>query len=170
MFEKIKKMFESKEKRIENLVSLLIILIITIIVINKIIEDDEKIENKDYQNEVGVELAQTEIISNDLEKRLEDILSKILDVGKVSVLLTYKDEGTINPIYNLNSSITTTEENDGLGNSKISKSESLQKEIVMKNDEDIILEKKNMPILEGAIITATRSERCKCEKQYNICG
>lgn len=165
MFEKIKKMFETKEKRVENLVSLLIILIITLIVINKILDDENELtENIDYKNETGVELAQTEMISNDLEKRLEKSLSEILGVGNVSVLLTYKDDGLINPIYNLNSSITTTEENDGLGNSKISKSECLQKEVITKNDEDIILEKRSMPILEGAIIVATRCKRCKCEK------
>ncbi len=163
MFEKIKKMFETKEKRVENLVSILIILIITLIVINKIL-DEEETEEKDFKNEIGVELAQTEISSTDLEKRLEKILSKILGVGKVSVLLTYQDEGTINPIYNVNSTITTAEEKDDSGNSKISKSESLQKEVITKNNEDIILEKKTMPMLEGAIIAATRSKRYGSKK------
>ena len=40
MIDKIKKIFENKEKRIENLISLLIILVITLIVINKIIKDN----------------------------------------------------------------------------------------------------------------------------------
>ena len=160
MFEKLKKIFSNKEKRVENLVSVLIILIITLIVINKILEEDV-VEDEEYTNEVGVELAQTELFSTDLEKRLENILSKILGVGRVSVLLTYQDEGTINPIYNVNSSISVLEENDSSGNSKINKSESLQKEVITKNDEDIILEKKSMPSLEGAIIIAIRSKRCK---------
>lgn len=159
MFEKIKKMFETKEKRVENLVSILIILIITLIVINKILDEDD-MEEKDYKNEIGVELAQTETNFTDLENRLENILSKILGVGKVSVLLTYKDEGSINPIYNVNSTISMSEEVDSSGNSKINKSESLQKEAIMKNDDEIILEKKIMPSLEGAIIIATRSKRC----------
>ena len=42
MIDKIKKIFENKEKRIENLISLLIILVITLIVINKIIDSDIK--------------------------------------------------------------------------------------------------------------------------------
>ena len=157
MFDKIKKMFETKEKRIENLVSILIILIITLIVINKILKEEEN-ENRDYENEVGVELAQAEneISSNDLEKRLERILSKISGVGQVSVLLTYKDSGTINPIYNINSSISTTEEKDTSGSSKIIKAENLQKEVITKDDDDIIIEKKSMPVLEGAIIAASR--------------
>ena len=59
MLDKIKKIFTNKEKRIENLISLLIILIITLIVINKILDDDKK-ENLDYQNEIGVEFASRE--------------------------------------------------------------------------------------------------------------
>ena len=37
MIEKFKKIFNNKEKRIENLVSFLIILVITLIIINKIL-------------------------------------------------------------------------------------------------------------------------------------
>ncbi len=162
MLDKLKKIFENKEKRIENLISLLIILVITLIVINKILDGGDKKENFEIKNEVGVEFAENEkeIISTDLEKRLENILSKISGVGKVSVMLTYKESDSLVPIYNINSSISTIEEKDTSGGSRITETESLQKDVVTGNsgDSDIITEKNIMPIVEGAIITASGAD------------
>lgn len=159
MLDKIKKIFTNKDKKIENLVSFLIILIITLIVINKILEEEENVES-DYQNQTGVELASEEISSsetidnNDLEKRLENILSKISGVGKVSVLLTYTQTSSRIPIYNINSSVSTVEEKDTSGVSKVTETENMQKDVVTDNDSGIVTEKIVMPVVEGAIITA----------------
>ena len=160
MIDKIKKIFTNKEKRMENLISFLIILIITLIVINKIL-DNEEMTNTDYKIEAGVELAieKNETDSTDLEKRLENILSKISGVGEVSVLLTYKESSSIVPIYNINSNISTVEEKDTSGGSRITETESLQKDVVTDSSSDIVIEKNVMPIVEGAIITATRGKR-----------
>ena len=160
MLDKLKKIFENKEKRIENLISLLIILVITLIVINKILDSDEK-ESLEIQNEIGVELADKDIenVSTDLEKRLENILSKIYGVGKVSVLLTYKESDSLVPIYNINSSISTIEEKDTSGGSRITETENMQKDVVTTSgDSNIITEKNIMPIVEGAIITASGAD------------
>lgn len=161
MLDKIKNIFTNKDKKIENLVSFLIILIITLIVINKIL-DGEK-EEVDYKNQIGVEFAieedsclenNTTIDNNDLEKRLENILSKISGVGKVSVLLTYTQTSSKIPIYNINSSTSTIEEKDTTGVSKITETENLQKEVISDNNIGIATEKIIMPVVEGAIITA----------------
>ena len=166
MIDKIKKIFENKEKRIENLISLLIILVITLIVINKILDtggnnvNSEK-ESFDIQNEVGVELAKNErdLVSTDLEKRLENILSKISGVGNVSVLLTYKESQALVPIYNINSSTSTVEEKDTSGGSRITETENMQKDVVtVTGDSNIITEKCITPIIEGAIITASGAD------------
>lgn len=161
MLEKFKKIFENKEKRIENLISLLIILVITLIVINKIMDGDEK-ENLEIKNEVGVEFAKENVeynSSTDLEKRLENILSKISGVGDVSVLLTYKETQALVPIYNINSSISTVEEKDTSGGSRITETENLQKDVVTSNSNaDIVTEKSIMPIIEGAIIAASGAD------------
>lgn len=96
MFEKIKNIFNNKDKKIENLIFLLIILIITLLAMNSILKE-EKQEEKDA-NLDGAELAQADDVSSSLEKRIESILSKIAGVGDVSVLLTYAEdslEGTV---------------------------------------------------------------------------
>ena len=96
MFEKIKSIFNSKEKKIENLIFLLIILIITLLAMNSILKEEKK-EDKNSNLE-GAELAMADDVSSSLEKRIESILSKIAGVGDVSVLLTYAEdslEGTV---------------------------------------------------------------------------
>lgn len=115
MLEKIKNIFKNKEKRVENLVFLLCLLVITLLVINGILKDENSKES--LENRVGVELAK-DIDNvkfeekNDLEKRLENILSKISGVGDVSVLITYSETSSIVPVYNSNLSISTVEEKD----------------------------------------------------------
>ena len=159
MFEKLKNMFENKDKKIENLVSFLIILIITLIVINKILKNDE-MEKVDYENTVGVELALKDEKINykenddNLEKRLENILSKISGVGKVYVLLTYTESSSLVPIYNVNSSTSVLEEKDNAGISKITETENIQKDVVLEKDGKLSVEKRIKPLIEGAIIIA----------------
>lgn len=157
MFERIKNMINNKEKRAENLVSFLIILIITLIVINKVLTNEE-VENRDYKNEVGVELAVSdnfdEVANDDLEKRLENILGKISGVGDVSVLLTYTESSTLVPIYNINSSISTVEEKDTSGGSRITETENMQKDVITDSKSSVVTEKVVMPMIEGAIIAA----------------
>lgn len=157
--EKIKNIFNNKEKRIENLVSFLIILVMTLIVINKILKEDDNKENVDYTNKTGVELAETnnteiENFSNSFEKKLENILGKINGVGKVSVLLTYSESSSIVPIYNSSQSTSTTEEKDTSGGTRTITSEDNKKDVITDSSSNIVTEKKTMPKIEGAIITA----------------
>lgn len=93
MFDKIKKIFQEKDdkKKMDNLVAFLIILIVTLIIINKILKNDSKSDAGSYQNQTGVHLVDNEeentVLVNsgfedDIENRLEDILSKINGVRK----------------------------------------------------------------------------------------
>lgn len=157
MLEKIKKIFNNKEKRVENLFSFLIILVITLIVINKIIKNDEQ-KSENFKNETSVELAKNEtettIKQNDLEQELESILQKINGVGKVSVLLTYTESSKLVPIYNINSSTSITEEKDTSGGTRTTETLNNQKDAIKDSNSDIVTEKIVMPTVEGAIITA----------------
>lgn len=154
MLDKIKNIFSNKEKRVENLISFLIILVITLIVINKILKEDEK-EKDDFENETNIELASdTEITSDDLEKRLENILKKIDGVGNVSVLITYSESNTIVPIYNLSTNKSVAEETDTSGGKRVTETEDSQKEVIKDNNSEIVTEKVIMPKIEGAIIIA----------------
>lgn len=92
MFEKIKKIFAEKDekKKTENLVAFLIILVVTLIFMNKILKNDSKNKEETFEKKAGVELVNeqeenvvlVENKENDLEKELEEILSKIKGVRK----------------------------------------------------------------------------------------
>lgn len=154
MFDKVKNIFSNKEKRVENLISFLIILVITLIVINKILSE-EKEENSNFENENNVEFTSSdEIVLNDLEKRLEKILSKIDGVGSVSVLITYSESNTVIPIYNLSTNKSLVEETDTNGGKRLTETEDSQKEVIKNDNSEIVTEKIIMPKIEGAIITA----------------
>lgn len=154
MLDKIKNIFSNKEKRIENLISFLIILVITLIVINKILKEEKK-EAVDFKNESNVELASNnEVVADDLEKKLENILSKIEGVGAVSVLITYSESNTVVPIYNHSTNKSVAEETDTNGGKRVTQTEDSQKEVIKDNNSEIITEKIIMPQIQGAIVTA----------------
>ena len=152
-------------RKIENLVVFAIILIITIIVINVIWNGDEKKSTKDTTKDYSKKLASNTTTeetseaceSSDLEKKLENILSKIQGVGKVKVFINYSQSSETVAMYNENSKVSQTEETDTSGGKRVIESTDSQKDIVFKeeNGEKIpITQKIIQPKIEGAIVTA----------------
>ena len=118
---------------------------------------DDKKDEKENETDTKV-LAQAGATEEDnLEQKLENILSTINGVGDVNVLIKYSESSTVIAMYNETSSESNTEENTGDGGSKNVKETENKKEIVY-TDEDgknvPITEKVVMPVVEGAIITA----------------
>lgn len=167
--EKLKKFMtksegEPSKKKIENLVVFIVILIITIIVINTIWNGDKN-TNKE-QIDKNKKLAQMESntmpVSNKSEtdetaNDLEEILSKINGVGKVSVMITYSQTSQTVPLYNEDSSERNTEETDKQGGSRKVTETDMKKEIIYKEEsgEKVpITQSIVSPIMKGAIITA----------------
>lgn len=154
---KILKIFENKEKRIENLVFLLIILVITLIIINSILKDeDEDKENVNNNNLISFESEKNleqSIEVNNLEKRLEETLGKIKGVSKVNVLITYSETEEIVPLYNLNNSKSKTEEGE-----KITEEESITKDVLLDNSSNVLTQKIISPKMEGAVVIAKGAE------------
>ena len=90
MKDKLKNMFKGKKKT-ENLIVLIIILIVTVVAINYIWKDEDKNTDEISNNSISRQnLGTIQVNSNyeedDLEKRLENILSKISGVGNVKVI------------------------------------------------------------------------------------
>ena len=98
--DKIKSLVEKNTKKdskktLENLVIFLVLLIITVISINVIWGKENNGENSNFKEDSYKVLAQevkdgtiSETEEYNLEKELEDILSKVSGVGKVQVLIT----------------------------------------------------------------------------------
>ena len=176
--DKLKKIFnkdneeegqEKSKRKIENLIVFAIILIITIISINLIWNGDKK-ESSDNNNTSSKILASSDkisnidtgqttenLISNELENKLKNILSKIQGVGEVEVFINYSESSEIIPMYNENSQTSTTEETDTSGGTRKIEETDSQKEIIFQENDgtkEIITQRVIEPKIEGAIITA----------------
>ena len=151
MKEKWEKLF--KNKKTENLVFMLVLLIVTLIIINQILKEEPKKGNDYNTTNTAVLASKNEEIT--LNQKLEEILTKIKGVGKVSVLVTYSEnEVSRIPMYNENTTKNTTEEVDKTGNTKKNISDIVQKEVVLGSDQNPIIQSIENPKIEGAIITA----------------
>ena len=158
----------NNKKKIENLVFFIVVLIITIVVINVIWNGNKKTNNQET-NIVNKKLAESQDtpsgtselqnnnIKNELESKLEKILSKIQGVGEVQVCINYQESAEVVAMYNENSKTSSTEETDTSGGVRTIQQTDTQKEVVY-NDESgnktPVTEKIINPKIEGAIITA----------------
>ena len=158
----------NNKKKIENLVFFIVVLIITIVVINVIWNGNNKTNNQET-NIVNKKLAESQDtpsgtselqnnnIQNELESKLEKILSKIQGVGEVQVCINYQESAEVVAMYNENSKTSSTEETDTSGGTRKIEEIDTQKDIIYKenNGEKTPITKKVVqPKIEGAIITA----------------
>lgn len=162
--EKVKNMFKGKKKT-ENLIVLLVLLIIVVVAINYIWSGDNKGDQKDIdnfreQNEI-VQVSNNTSQDN-LEERLENILSKISGVGKVKVLITYSESSTLIPVYDENVKSSNTTENDDSGGTRTIEETDNQKQVIYKENTDGSKEPVTKsiikPKIEGAIVAATGAD------------
>lgn len=158
----------NNKKKIENLVFFIVVLIITIVVINVIWNGNKKTNNQETnidnkklaesQNTLsGTSDIQNSNTQNELETKLEKILSKIQGVGEVQVCINYQESAEVVAMYNENSKTSSTEETDTSGGTRKIEETDTQKDIIYKEDngeKTPITKKVVQPKIEGAIITA----------------
>lgn len=168
MFSKDKSETGNDKKKIENLVFFIVLLIITIVIINIVWNGDKK-SNKEQNTLDSKKLAESvnEInnnsngtvndSSNEIEAKLENILSKIEGVGDVKVFVNYSESSQIIAMYNEDSKVSNIEENDTSGGTRKTQETDTKKDIVYKEEngeKTPITQKVIQPKIEGAIITA----------------
>ena len=158
----------NNKKKIENLVFFIVVLIITIVIINVIWNGNKKTNNQETnidnkklaesQNTLsGTSDIQSSNTQNELETKLEKILSKIQGVGEVQVCINYQESAELVAMYNENSKTSSTEETDTSGGTRKIEETDTQKDIIYKEDngeKTPITKKVVQPKIEGAIITA----------------
>ena len=156
---------EGNDKRkIENIIFFIILLVVTIVIINTIWNGNKqttKEENSINTKQLAYKEQNNENIettgSEELEEKLENILSKIEGVGNVNVCINYSESSEVVAMYNENSKVSTTEETDTSGGLRKIQQTDSQKDIVYKEDngeKTPITKKVVQPKIEGAIITA----------------
>ena len=93
----------------------------------------------------------------ELEGKLEKILGTIKNVGKVNVLINYAESSSLVPLYNESTTTSSTEEGDSSGGTRNVTETETKKDIVFSESsgsKEPITQKKIMPTIQGAIITA----------------
>ena len=163
----IKKTEKNNKKTIENLVVFVVILIVTIIAINMIWKDDKNLKSEkssldatEIKRDVSENINEASTL-NDIELKLEDILSQINGVGKVKVLVTYSSTSMIIPLYNEDSEESQTEENDKEGGTRKITENKRKKDIIYQEssgEKKPITQSLISPKVEGAVITAVGAE------------
>ena len=157
------------KKKIENLVFFVIILIITIVIINVIWNGNKQQNKQETTNSTSKQLAdamtKTDALTgnrevqttNELEKKLENILANIQGVGEVKVCIHYSESSEVIAMYNENSKVSNTEETDTSGGIRKIQETDSQKDIIYQEEngeKKPITQKVVQPKIEGAIITA----------------
>ena len=163
--EKIEKLKEKLEKngenkKIENLIVFVIILIVTIIIINTIWNSNDNKDKKESEDVSGYKRLAIEDNntatneSDDLEKKLEQILSKMEGVGKVSVMITYSQGSEIIPMQNETSKSSKINETDSDGGTRTTEQVDSNKEVIYSNGNKVETQTIKNPIAQGAIVIA----------------
>lgn len=150
---------ESK-KKIENLCFFIGILIITLILMKSIWKgntEKSKLDEKENYTDEVLAIDNNNQKNNEIEDKLEDILSSIKNVGKVNVFINYSESTSCIPIYDESTTTSTTTEGDSSGGTRNTVETENQKEVVFTEKsgvKDPVIQKTLMPVIEGAIITA----------------
>ncbi len=147
--ENLKNIFEKKEKRVENLVFLIILLVVFLVAINYVFTDssttnEENSNSTSTEDNIDSTKTEQQGISDDTEKKLEEILSQISGIGNVSVMITYSKESTVSPVYN-------TKETNKNGETTSEKTVVYNEE---GSDKTVVIETVEMPKVEGVIVVA----------------
>lgn len=148
------------KKKIESLVVLIIVLVVTLIAINTIWSGDSssKKETKE-DSQVYKKLAEnvdnySENTDDELEEKLEGILSKMEGVGKVSVMITYSKGSEIVPMQNETSKVSSTQETDSEGGTRVIQETDKTTEIIYSDGTKIETQTVINPVVKGAIVIA----------------
>ena len=149
------------KKNLENAIVFVIILVVTIIIINTIWGGNESKKEEKTTQDNSVQLVNSDVesveTSEDTEKSIKQILSKINGVGKVEVLITYSESSQVVAMYNEKNNESQTKEEDKSGGTRTIQENTTDKEIVYKEENGKkvpVTEKVVMPKMEGALIVA----------------
>ncbi len=163
--EKFQSLIKSEDgkskKNLENAIVFVIILVVTIIIINTIWGGNESKKEEKTTQDNSVQLVNSDVesveTSEDTEKSIKQILSKINGVGKVEVLITYSESSQVVAMYNEKNNESQTKEEDKSGGTRTIQENTTDKEIVYKEENGKkvpVTEKVVMPKMEGALIVA----------------
>lgn len=158
------------KKRIYYLLSLAGICVIALIMLSLLPQDNQEVPTDEVTAQVqNQESENTDLEStDDLEKRLKNILSKIEGAGDIDVMITFESSEEIQPAYNSNSTTETTEEKDSQGGERIVTTESENKTMITSSSNSPIILKTTEAKVKGVLVVSSGASDTKVkETLYN---
>lgn len=143
---------DNSKKQIENIVIFIILLVIVIIVIDTLFGK----ENNDVEEKVVANIT-NEYEQNDVEYKLENILSKISGVGNVDVMVSYSNTIENVPMYDTKENTTMVEEADVNGGKRTTKETQSEQNIIFEeksNSKIPAIRESIEPKIIGVIVVA----------------
>lgn len=142
--EKLKELL-NKDKKTSNLVLILILLVIVLISFNNIFNSEQK------ENKTTSVLSENVInVTEGIETRLANIISKINGVESTSVMISYSSTEKIIPVYDTKENVDTTTEDD-----RTSSKKTIEKTVAYEGEgsgKNALLESKQTAEATGAIV------------------
>ncbi|WP_122638298.1 stage III sporulation protein AG [Romboutsia sp. Marseille-P6047] len=160
-----KNLNEKDKKKIYSLLSLGIICVLALIIIscipdNKNISDNNDTSQAQEPNTQEVKSSEEE----DLEKKLQKILSKISGAGDVDVMITFESSEEQEPAYNSNTTTETTQEKDSQGGERTVTTESENKTMITSSSNTPIILKTNEAKVKGVIVVSSGATDSKVKE------
>lgn len=158
--EKLLEKFNNK-KMIENLVIFLILAVIVMIVINTLFDGNKGNKNMGTNAIIstnGGSSAKKDGYEDDLEQKLESILSKINGAGKVSVMISYANEVLKTPMTDVKTTTTVISEKDSNGGERKTEETSTEENVIYEqngNDKTPMIKQSILPEIVGVIVVAS---------------
>lgn len=150
----VKDLFSSNDKagKIQFLVLLVLIGVLLVAFANSFAKPKEPVDDafSDKSKESITSVAFTE---NDLAY-LESILGEVKGVGKVKVMITYKNSGTNVYAKDVNQTVDSEEQRSSDGKTVIKKNEDLESSLVFTGQKVPIIEDKKTADVKGVLVVA----------------
>ncbi len=176
ILDKVKKLVKNENSK-QLLTNLFIFLVIGVIIMIAASTFTNDSDNK--TSELGYDaLNQTDQFTNEqnliedyaenLEKKLEEILSSISGIGKVKVMITLEDTAERIPAINTTESNENTTEKDAQGGTREVVKDDLAKQVVTSNNngkESLVIIKEKKPKVNGVVVVAEGVENAELKEK-----
>jgi len=147
-----------KDKKLSNVIIIFIVGVIVLIVGSLFLDGDKKYVKKEQQLPQNTKDQKNEIYETELEKKIENILSKIDDVGSVSVMVTLLSDSERIPAVDRRQNETVSEDRENGGGGRKTVQNDSEEKVILFNEQggkqQALVLKEIKPKVKGVIVAA----------------
>ena len=166
---KMRNLFDKEDSK-KFLANLFIILVIGVIIMiaastfTNVNENKPTVLGYESDNQTEISASEQDLIEDyaeNLENKLEDILSSINGIGEVKVMITLEDTAERIPAINTTESNENTTEKDAQGGTREVFKDDVSKQVVTSNNngkESLVIIKEIKPKVNGVVVVAKGAE------------